>query len=531
MAARTTFIDYYEVLGLDYEAIRADDDDESTIKAAYRKAAKDCHPDTHPDDPEAEARFKLISVAYEVLSDDVKRGVYNYDYATVMRRREGQRRRPQKEREQTANANGHHGEDEQTEPDEPDVEDVPLPDMDEATFRAVMSENEACARCQTPDYTPDADYPGVCSGCRTERDDEAVETWAADHGADLLDRMRDHLKAHFVMPRAEFFDVWAMFCLHTHVFEARRHTLYLTLMSPTKGCGKSDFLEVASFMCHEGHVDNDPVAIATAEFIASQRPTLLLDEIDGIWHTSGRNNEQLRRILNLGFNKRIGFITRRRKGGVQRINCFSPKVLAGIEDYSIPPTIRDRSIETTIFLATKDEQAALTTVTDATHEEGGILGVWGSLWAKAHMDAVARRHPKQPEHLYGREWDKWSLLYALAELVGGHWLDTVDAAYQALKPDDEEDSKVVLLRDVQTVFAAKKGAAWLESQAIVDALNNMEDREWSYYGGRGLTPHMLAKLMKGWGVKPKLKNDGRDRGRRGYLKAAFVPLWERWLNA
>lgn len=63
--------DYYEVLGLEKGA----SDDE--VKKAYRKLAKQYHPDLHPDDKEAEARFKEINEAYEVLSDAEKRAKYD----------------------------------------------------------------------------------------------------------------------------------------------------------------------------------------------------------------------------------------------------------------------------------------------------------------------------------------------------------------------------------------------------------------------------------------------------------------------
>lgn len=63
--------DYYEVLGLDKSASDAD------IKKAYRRIAKECHPDLHPGDTEAEARFKEANEAYAILSDPDKKSKYD----------------------------------------------------------------------------------------------------------------------------------------------------------------------------------------------------------------------------------------------------------------------------------------------------------------------------------------------------------------------------------------------------------------------------------------------------------------------
>lgn len=63
--------DYYEVLGVSKGA------SEDEIKKAYRKIAMANHPDTHPNDKEAEERFKEASEAYEVLSDQKKRSAYD----------------------------------------------------------------------------------------------------------------------------------------------------------------------------------------------------------------------------------------------------------------------------------------------------------------------------------------------------------------------------------------------------------------------------------------------------------------------
>ena len=70
--------DYYEVLGVNRDASGDD------IKKAYRKLAMKYHPDRNPDNPKAEVQFKEAKEAYEILSDDQKRGAYDqYGHAGV----------------------------------------------------------------------------------------------------------------------------------------------------------------------------------------------------------------------------------------------------------------------------------------------------------------------------------------------------------------------------------------------------------------------------------------------------------------
>jgi len=63
--------DFYKALGVTKDTPAAD------IKKAYRKLARELHPDRNPGDAAAEARFKEVSEAYDVLSDDVKRKEYD----------------------------------------------------------------------------------------------------------------------------------------------------------------------------------------------------------------------------------------------------------------------------------------------------------------------------------------------------------------------------------------------------------------------------------------------------------------------
>ncbi len=61
------FIDYYKILGVPRDI------PQDEVKKAYFKRAKQFHPDLHPDDPKAKAKFQALNEAYEVIGDKEKR--------------------------------------------------------------------------------------------------------------------------------------------------------------------------------------------------------------------------------------------------------------------------------------------------------------------------------------------------------------------------------------------------------------------------------------------------------------------------
>ena len=63
--------DYYEILGVERTSSKDD------IKRAYRKLAMEYHPDKNPGDEKAEDKFKELAEAYEVLSSEEKRRIYD----------------------------------------------------------------------------------------------------------------------------------------------------------------------------------------------------------------------------------------------------------------------------------------------------------------------------------------------------------------------------------------------------------------------------------------------------------------------
>ncbi|WP_027002024.1 DnaJ domain-containing protein [Hugenholtzia roseola] len=66
-------LNYYALLGLNFNA------NAEEIKAAFKRLAKSYHPDRNPENPDAEAQFKLINEAYQTLSDPFRKGMYDME--------------------------------------------------------------------------------------------------------------------------------------------------------------------------------------------------------------------------------------------------------------------------------------------------------------------------------------------------------------------------------------------------------------------------------------------------------------------
>lgn len=65
------FIDYYKILGVDKSIPQKD------VRAAFLRRTKQFHPDLHPDDPKAKAKFQALNEAYDVIGDPEKRAKYD----------------------------------------------------------------------------------------------------------------------------------------------------------------------------------------------------------------------------------------------------------------------------------------------------------------------------------------------------------------------------------------------------------------------------------------------------------------------
>ena len=80
------FKDYFKILGISRNAT------DQEIKSAFRKLARQFHPDLHPHDQKAESEFKEINEAYEILSDEAKKKSYEQYLSYWFKKRAGKSR-------------------------------------------------------------------------------------------------------------------------------------------------------------------------------------------------------------------------------------------------------------------------------------------------------------------------------------------------------------------------------------------------------------------------------------------------------
>ena len=80
------FKDYFKILGISRNAT------DQEIKSAFRKLARQFHPDLHPHDEKAESEFKEINEAYEILSDHEKKKSYEQYLSYWFKNRDGKSR-------------------------------------------------------------------------------------------------------------------------------------------------------------------------------------------------------------------------------------------------------------------------------------------------------------------------------------------------------------------------------------------------------------------------------------------------------
>jgi hypothetical protein len=257
------------------------------------------------------------------------------------------------------------------------------------------------------------------------------------------------------------------------------------------------------------------------------RPTILLDEVDGLFNGATERSEPLRTLLNSG-NRRGTTIPRcvGPQFEVKDFEVFGPKVLAGIDNQTFPETVRDRSIVVKMQRKTTPKERWLPR--EVEHTVGEITA-WLDGWADLARDRLGDARPELPTELDDRAAEGWEALLAIADLAGGEWPARARRAALELSAgvEEEESRGVRLLRDIRVAFEERHGM-W--TTGLLEALNTTEEAPWgAWHQGDGLRPRDLARLLRPYEVKSRPVRLGADVA-KGYYRGQFEDAWSRYCS-
>jgi putative DNA primase/helicase len=351
-----------------------------------------------------------------------------------------------------------------------------------------------------------------------------VEPWDKPvDGANLLEELRETFERYVFLPKraATTASLWV---LHTYGLDAADHSPILTLMSPTKRCGKTTVLRLLNMVVPKALPSANVTPATIFRAIERWHPTLLIDEAD----TFAKEHEELRGILNSGHEQSMAFVLRCVGDDLvpTRFSTWAGKAIALIG--RLHPTLEDRSI-----IITLQRKLPAYKVDRLPKRAGGAftkLRRKCARWIADNLELLSDAEPEAPKELNDRARDNWDPLLAIADACGGKWPELARAA--ALKfsaVDDDETLGIMLLQDLQELFAPEKGN-W-PSKRIAIELAEREDRPWpEFYHGQPITPRGVAKLLAAFQIKPKQVRVGTAGHRaNGYSPDQFVSAFKHYL--
>ena len=355
----------------------------------------------------------------------------------------------------------------------------------------------------------------------------------------LLEKCRRWVNSYLVLTKEQA-DILAAWTLHTWVVEAANCTPYLHITAPEKGCGKSRVLEVLQYIVRRPCMTGGTTAAALVRTMDTEKPTLLLDEIDAAFGGNKEISEDLRGILNNGFKR--GGNYRKVEGKQHKLRVFQvfgAKAIAGIG--KIPDTIASRSIVIEMRRKTSGESVKPLRDRDAVAAAATLREQLEKWATPAVVDQLEAARPMLPDTLTDRQKDISEILAAIADAAGGEWPQLVRNALTETfgsSASEDESIGVQLLVDIAAAFwgpiieGEPPRTNWMhERMASADLaaeLREMEGHPWADWAhGKGLDANRLARRLKPFGIHSRQARKG-ESNKKSYLREDFADAWLRY---
>jgi hypothetical protein len=334
-------------------------------------------------------------------------------------------------------------------------------------------------------------------------------------------------------PNEHCLNAVTLWAAHCHVVEHFHTTPRLAVLSPEPESGKSRVLEILETLTPEPMLCLSPSPATVFRTLSDRQITLLMDEVDTVWQTKGKDDthEDLRGLLNAGYRR--GATIPRCVGPrheVVNFNVFCAVALAGIGD--LPDTIMTRSIIIRMRRRAPHEHVEPFRIrVDA--PIGEELRDSLAEWAESVGPSVGEAWPDLPDGITDRRAECWEPLIAIADAAGGEWPEIARAACLNLanQSRDKVSLGVRLLSDLRTIFG---DADALHTETIIDRLCEGEqygigaDAPWSELHGKRLGKRGLATMLRRYNVTP-IKVTVGGKSLQGYRREHLWDAWARYL--
>jgi hypothetical protein len=373
---------------------------------------------------------------------------------------------------------------------------------------------------------------------------EKIEPWPeAVSGANVLDAIAQRFTRYVALPGGAS-DLLALWCAHTHVFDAFVHTPRLNITAPSHGCGKTTLRDVAEqFVARALKTENMSPAVLF-RLVEKYAPVVLADEYDS-WLP---HSEELRGLLNAGHRR--GGMVHRCEGDdnqVRSFKAFAPVVLCGIG--SLPGTLVDRSIVVKLARAKRGEIQAR--FDDRRNDLERELLRKLARWTSDIRKSIEQADPILPDAASNRVADNWRPLFALAEAAGETWASRCAKAFELLTcadNDETENLRIELLADIRRVvrresllfvkLAGEKealryspeGAGRIFTFDLLSALVGLAESPWGEVrkGDKPINDRWLSRALREFKIRSKTLRIKEKIG-KGYELADFSEAFSRYL--
>lgn len=332
-----------------------------------------------------------------------------------------------------------------------------------------------------------------------------------------------------VLPEAGYLPL-ALWAVATYIPDAFGAFPYISILSPTKGCGKTRVLEILELLCA------NPQRITSASPASIFRmlkdaPTLLLDEVEALRNSKPSESAQtILSILNAGHRKGAT-VTRCASPDwkVEHFPVYGPKAFAAIG--KLPDTLADRCI-----CIPMQRKAASQTVARflfaRTTAEAEPISACIAAWAETSIDEVREIYGSMGDlgFLADREADLWMPLFAVCAVAVPERVEELKRCALGLcgakSADDLDDSlALTLLTDVRNIWTV--GNPHMMTASLIKALERRRDSPWAEPEHK-LTPRRLAGILRPFGIVPRQVRIGAVSN-KGYQRADFEAVFSRYL--